>query len=1482
MGQVLGQMRFEIGVDYSKMTSSLGKANQAVRYATAEMKANMAALGPAAKQVDLLSTKQAGLTKQMQAQATAASRLAKSYQGSLVNGEPGKQSARLATQLQNANTKLAQLNNEFINNARAVAKAKVETTGITGAMNRVGKTSISVGTKMSSMGSTVTSKVTTPIVAGLGLAVKSAIDFDSQISSMGPLLTNGGAVTAKYRKELEQLGNGSKTWAKQYGISTTVINDAMSELIKRGFTAQQTLGAMPSIMDASVASGEDLGTVMQATASIMEQFGLKGRTTAETLTNTQRVTDSLTYAANATASGFGDMSEAMSYVGPVAKSVGMSVEDTAAAIGVLSNQGIEGEKAGTNLRGILTALVNPSKNAAGALKKMGISSKQAKEDASDLPKLIDDIKNGTKNWTAADKAQALAQVFGKQNQAAMNSLLAAGSGELRELTKNTESATGATKKIAEQMSATKANQIKRTVENIKQMGITIGQKLLPLLPPVLKNINGMVDAFGKLDSGTQQNIIKWVALAAAMGPILSIGGKTLTMFGRMNTGIVGLVSKVSQWRAGTIAAKEANAILSGSAEAVGQTMTKSGSSMGIASKAASFLGGKFLATGEAAGVLGTALTPLGAGVVAATLAVGAGVAVWELWGKNAVQSAQRTQRWGSDVGKTADESLTKFENFQKNTATALNSFGNNANDNAKKAAQRFKDMASEITESGKKSTDALDKSLKGLPQNIANIVKEGAADRKAQINEAVSDAQSLSSKITKIQQKASSEKRSLTAEEKQFMLNSQRQMNADEINSLNISNSQKKLALKALNSDVLNMSKQQQTEVEGTLVNSLKTQYDKYQQQSTKLKGLWKSGAIDTLTYQDAINQLDKNYSAATDNMAGSMYKLMVSQGKDIATITMTLAQFGISYDQAKQAAENMSTSSSKSLSMVADTASKMSGESRKAGQAWNDIVLDPKTGEVKTNLQETLNDTAKTNEGWSSMIFAVKHAKIDSNAKAMVGIAAIQNGIWDNLTWQDKKAMIASNAGDTIVKSLTANGTWNKMTFAQKSAILQAKGGPEVADIIAKAGLWNKLSLQDKKALVATSGTKGLIDTLDKFGVWNQLSPKDQQAIVQTKGASALADVVLEYGAWNNLPQKTKNILIKDDDARQKLINAGVLTDTYNQKNIVKKTVRAENTDFMSKLKSGNDAINNLNNKKVLTKNLKGNASNIQNAARASVTAQNSHNTKKVNTKNLKGNASSVVNSAGQSTAAVSRHNAKSVSTKQLKGNASNVITNTNNGLTKLSQFNGKGVSTKNLKANDNASGPAGRASGAVDAFSRKKGHTVTLVTKLQTIVEKIFKGKKALGSQNFEGGLAIVNDQTGATFRERIDYPDGTSEIPTGRNVVRYIPKHSRIIPARMTARMHPGLPQFANGLNIPDNAEILTATEIASRSISQSNITVNTPTQDNSLIIDQLGKMISLLSSLVSKDSNVYLDQQKIAQLLDNQNGSNISLRERGVRI
>ena len=152
---------------------------------------------------------------------------------------------------------------------------------------------------------------------------------------------------------IAKLSDNSKKWAMEYGLSTKSVNEGMQELVKAGYDANQVTASMPAILNASKASGEDFNTVMQATTSILSQYGLGAKEAG-------RVTDSLSYVANKTKAGFKDMGDAMVYVGPVAKSVGMDVEQTAATIGILSNAGIQGEQAGTALCGALTRLLKPS------------------------------------------------------------------------------------------------------------------------------------------------------------------------------------------------------------------------------------------------------------------------------------------------------------------------------------------------------------------------------------------------------------------------------------------------------------------------------------------------------------------------------------------------------------------------------------------------------------------------------------------------------------------------------------------------------------------------------------------------------------------------------------------------------------------------------------------------------------------------------------------------------------------------------------------------------------------------------------------------------------------------------------------------------------------------------------------------------------------------------------------------------------------
>ena len=230
--------------------------------------------------------------------------------------------------------KVADLQNKYSALGREIA---IQSSGWT----KAGDSLQTFGNKLNSISST-TGKVASAtrgmslvIGASMGYGVKQASEFNNSMTATQALLAD--TVPASQMNEvITKLSDNSKKWAMEYGLSTKSVNEGMQELVKAGYDANQVTASMPAILNASKASGEDFNTVMEATSSILSQYGLGAKEAG-------RVTDSLSFVANKTKAGFTDMGDAMVYVGPVAKSVGMDLEQTASAIGILSNAGIGGK-----------------------------------------------------------------------------------------------------------------------------------------------------------------------------------------------------------------------------------------------------------------------------------------------------------------------------------------------------------------------------------------------------------------------------------------------------------------------------------------------------------------------------------------------------------------------------------------------------------------------------------------------------------------------------------------------------------------------------------------------------------------------------------------------------------------------------------------------------------------------------------------------------------------------------------------------------------------------------------------------------------------------------------------------------------------------------------------------------------------------------------------------------------------------------------
>lgn len=1257
--------------------------------------------------------------------------------------------------------------------------------------------------------------------------------------------------------------------------------------------------------------------------------------------------------------------------------------------------------------------MKPSKQNAAGFKELGINVAEFKKGTLTLPEILNKIKTNTQGWTKEQRAAAIATAFGTEAQAGMNALVSEGGDALTELTEKTEKATGSTKKIADTMNSTKAAQLAQFKESLHVLAITIGDQLTPTLMPLVKDATQVVKAFGNLDKSTQQTIVKTAAFAAAIGPLLSIlGGATRglgALSGAFVAPLLGMSRMVGASKQGATglgilkAGFSKTAYESGSfATKVGTTATSvAATSEKVAGSANTFttFGSKVKTAGTAISAFATA-NPVAAGaILLTTAALVAGGVWWENYGEKAYESQQRINRWGSDVGSSADKSLSKIQNFNVQASQSLDDFGNNAKTNGKKAAKAFEGIGDEIEKTGKKINKDLGKGLNSLPPQVRATVEKSINEQKSGNNKIVSQSKTLSSDVAGILRTHNGDVRKLTAEQQTYIRNSQQKLNDNEIKLLGITGKKKVAVMKALNGSVKGLTEQQaQQTIDALEKTSLKEQ-QAYQKQVKSLKSYRDKGLLSEKAYNKAMSQLrDGHKNSLTKNLQAIDKLENNYSARHSTSLEDLMNKEKITWNDIDKTLDNTAKNHKAKLSAIAQEYGKIGTVAKKAGSDWNSLVLDPKTGKIKTNAQETINDTAKTEQGWARLKFDLKNAKINSNAKSMIGEAAIQSGRWDKLSWREKKAMIRVQGDKELTGIVKKVKDWDKLTPEQKTAIVRAKGQKELALAMTDAGEWNKLSLKDKEALVKTSGEKDMIDLLTKTGTWNKLTVSTKKAVIEGKGSAELVDqlnklgqwnkmsmqqkslvinnkatapivdamiksgdwnklsltqknaivhdqatakivlamqksgmwnqlslkeqnavvhdkataqlvqaltssnkwkgldlqaknaivndkasapiigALVQAGQWNVLPVAEKNAIIHTGNSAMNLANLVVAYGNFNALSDVQKTLIINNQSAMTALQQAGYGIQSYNLTPTQLKQLKGDNADILNKTSNGKLAVVSFNGQSVAVKKLKGDNVDVLGKISTSKTAIDSHNSKPVDTKHFKGDSSDVVNKSNTSKNSVGTFNSKSVSTKHFKGQDQASGPAHNATNAIGGFQSKPN----IITKtLRTVVETV---KKTLhlenGTSDFNSSeVAMVNDQRGSTFRELIHLPTGESFVPTGRNILMALPRHSQVVPANQTNRLLGGIKQYANGT--PGYSSVVKDfTELSPSLTNQTTQYFNSSNPVNNSPVNNHNEYTINIQAAVSSDMDIRKLADKVMREIKRKDDRNILAQGGGV--
>lgn len=380
-----------------------------------------------------------------------------------------------------------------------------------------------VGKVMQGTGAAMTKYITTPLI-GVGVAAaKVGGDFEAQMSRVKAISGATGDTFEQMKQQAIDLGAKTAFSAKESAAG-------MENLASAGFSAQEIMKAMPGLLDLAAVSGGDVALASENTATALRGFGLEA-------SEAGHVADVFARAAADTNAEVGDMGEALKYVAPVANSMGISLEETAAAIGIMSDAGIKGSQAGTTLRGALSRLARPTKAMQDTMDNLGVSFYDADGKMKPLKTQVELLKKAFEGLTPEQQQNALVTLYGQESLSGMMALIDKGPDSLGKLTKSLKDSDGAADDMARTMQDNMNSSIEQMFGAFESAAIVIQKILAPSIKKVADAISGLVEKFVSAPESTQKLIVAIGLIVAAIGPLIFMIGSVIIWINRVKVAL---------------------------------------------------------------------------------------------------------------------------------------------------------------------------------------------------------------------------------------------------------------------------------------------------------------------------------------------------------------------------------------------------------------------------------------------------------------------------------------------------------------------------------------------------------------------------------------------------------------------------------------------------------------------------------------------------------------------------------------------------------------------------------------------------------------------------------------------------------------------------------------------------------------------------------------------------------------------------------
>ncbi|EGQ3493451.1 phage tail tape measure protein [Staphylococcus pseudintermedius] len=525
MASPIGNMVIRVDLDGAGFNKGIAGLNRQMRMVSREMSANLSQFGRYDKSLEKSRLKVDGLTKRQQLQTQKVKELKAQY--NRLSAETGENSAKTQAAASKYNEAYAKLNlyeRELQEATNEMKRMETQQRALNTSMGKLGAKLSSwgpklqeIGRNMQSIGRSMSLYVTAPVVAGFGAAVKKSIDFDD---SMRKVKATSGATSGEFQQLRDKaLEMGAKT-----KFSASQSAEALNYMALAGWDTKEMMTGIDGVMQLAAASGEDLGSVSDIVTDSLTAFGLKAK-------DSGHFADVLAQASSKANTDVRGLGEAFKYAAPVAGALGYTVEDTSIAIGLMSNAGIKGEKAGTALRTMFSNLAKPTKAMKNQMDELGISITDSQGNMLPMRDVMDQLRGKFKGLSKDQQASAAATIFGKEAMSGALAVINASDEDYKKLTKSIDNSAGASKRMADEMEGGIGGSIRRMKSAIESLAISIGDVLAPYIKRLAEWVANAATKLNEMPKGTQKVVVGLGLVAAAIGPLLVTLGVMVSTIG---------------------------------------------------------------------------------------------------------------------------------------------------------------------------------------------------------------------------------------------------------------------------------------------------------------------------------------------------------------------------------------------------------------------------------------------------------------------------------------------------------------------------------------------------------------------------------------------------------------------------------------------------------------------------------------------------------------------------------------------------------------------------------------------------------------------------------------------------------------------------------------------------------------------------------------------------------------------------------------